>query len=176
MSSFVMISASLVAPSDARTSPVLLASIVLQPLSERQIIFIIITIIIIIGSLIYSATLYKISVHFTSGSPRCGTCPFQYQFDSLGNIQPCCHNGTGDYSNTQAITIQPGTHIILLGQENAHTGEVPCPRIQRHTAIAETRIQDLSIQSRRAWPPRHDTLHVYEVLYSDNRNTEGGHC
>ena len=33
-------------------------------------------------------------------------------------------------------------------RESAHTGEVPCPRTQRHIAPAETLNQDLSIQSR----------------------------
>ena len=74
------------------------------------------------------------------------TCSFQYQLSSLGSIQPCCHYDAGDYSNTQAFTVQTGTHS-LLGQENAHAGEVSCPKTQCHTAAAETRTQDLSVQS-----------------------------
>ena len=36
------------------------------------------------------------------------------------------HRGTGKYSKTQAIAVQPDTHL-LLGREGAHTGKVPCP-------------------------------------------------
>ena len=48
-----------------------------------------------------------------------------------------CHHDTGSYLNTQAFTVQPGTYS-LLGWESAHSGEVPCPRAQRHTAAAKT--------------------------------------
>ena len=36
------------------------------------------------------------------------------------------HRGTGKYSKTQVIAVQPDTHL-LLGREGAHTGKVPCP-------------------------------------------------
>ena len=111
---------------------------------------------------LYRATLYKISIRFTSVFPGYRTSSFQYQLNSLGSIQTCCHHGAGNKSNTQAITVQPGTHS-LLGRESAHTGEVSCPRTQRHTAAAETRTQDLSVLSRRPWSRRHDALHVYGV-------------
>ena len=81
---------------------------------------------------LYRATIYNISIsmHFTSIFPGYGTCSFQYQLNSLGSIQPCCHHGGSGNYYTQAITVQPGTHS-LLGRESAHTGEVSCPRTQR---------------------------------------------
>ena len=84
------------------------------------------------------------------------------QLSSLGSIQPCYHHGAGNYSNTQAVTVQPGTHLFL-GRESPHAGEVSCPRIQRQTAAAETRTQDLSVQTHRPYSPRHDALHVNGV-------------
>ena len=66
-------------------------------------------------------------MRFTSIFPGYRTCSFQYQLNSLGSIQPCCHHGAGNYSYTQAVTVQPGTHSLLC-RELAHTGEVSCPR------------------------------------------------
>ena len=60
----------------------------------------------------------------------------------MGSIQPCCHHGAGNYSNTQAITVQPRAHS-LLSRKGAHTGKVPCPWIQHHTAATKTRSRDL---------------------------------
>ena len=125
---------------------------------------------------LYRATLYKISMRFTSIFHGCRTCSFQYQLNSLTSIQPCCHHGAGKYSNTQAITVQPGTHS-LLGRASAHAGEVSGPRTQRHTAAAETCTQDRSVRRRRPQSLHHDALHVYKVLiYFRCRDTEGGHC
>ena len=67
-----------------------------------------------------------------------GTCSFQYtNATPWGAHSPCCHHGAANYSNTQAIAVQPDTHS-LLGQDSAHTGKVPCPRVQHHSAAAET--------------------------------------
>ena len=67
-----------------------------------------------VGVYLYSATLCNISMRFTSIFPSYRTCSFQYQLNSLGSIQPWCHHGAGDYSYTQAITVQPGTHSLLV--------------------------------------------------------------
>ena len=85
----------------------------------------------------------RFSMRFTSIFSGYRTCLFRYQLNSLGSIQPCCHHSAGNYSNTQAITVQPRTHS-LLGRESLHTGEVSCPRTQHHTTAAETHPQDLS--------------------------------
>ena len=72
-----------------------------------------------------------------------GTRSFQYQLNSLGSMQPLpSPYGTGNYSNTQATTVQPGIHL-LLGQ-----AEVSCPQTQRYSAATETHTQDLAIQGR----------------------------
>ena len=42
-----------------------------------------------------------------------------------------------------------------------------CSKTERHAAVAETRTQDLSAQSRRPWSPRHDALHGYGVCNLD---------
>ena len=65
------------------------------------------------------------------------SCLFQYQLNSLGGMQSCSHHRAGNYSKSQAITIQSGNHS-LLGRESAHTGEVPYSRTQRHTAATKT--------------------------------------
>ena len=56
---------------------------------------------------LYSATSYNISMCFTSTFPDYRTGSFQYQISSLGSIEPCCHDGAGNYSSTQAFTVQP---------------------------------------------------------------------
>ena len=86
------------------------------------------------------------SVHSASHQvfPGYQSCQFQYQLSSLGSTQLWCHHSTGNYSNTQAITVQPGTHS-LLGLDSAQTGEVPCLRTQHHTAAAKIHTSDLLI-------------------------------
>ena len=54
-----------------------------------------------------------------------------------GVYSPRCHHSAGNYSNIQAITVQPGTQWFV-GQESAHIGEVLCPRMQCHTVATET--------------------------------------
>ena len=44
-----------------------------------------------------------------------------------GSTQSCCNHGTGNYSITRALTVQPDTHS-LLSRGSAHTGEGSCPR------------------------------------------------
>ena len=85
-----------------------------------------------------------------------------------GGIQSCCHHGGGNYSNTQEITVQPGTHL-LLSRDGAHTCEVPCPRTPHHIAAAETHAQDLLIQVAGRSHGISALLHVYCVGYSDTR-------
>ena len=87
---------------------------------------------------------------------------------------PCCHHGTGNYSNTQAITVQPGIHS-LLGWESAHTGEVSCPRTQRPTR--QLRPIPKTFQSKVA-----DHSHtpqcpacIWRIQFRCT-DTEGGHC
>ena len=70
--------------------------------------------VIIIGQIFYrvflcSATLYKISMHFTSILLGSRTCSFQYQLSSLGSLQPCCHHGPA------LVTIQ--THKQSLSNQ-----------------------------------------------------------
>ena len=109
-----------------------------------------------------------------SGSLGYRTYWFLYQLNSLGRTQPCCHHGVGDYSNTQANTVQPCAPS-LLGPHSAHAGEVSCPRTQHRTAAAETHTQDLSVQSRRSvtvpWCP----ACIWSIKFRC-RDTEGGHC
>ena len=84
----------------------------------------------------------------------------------MGSIQPCCHHGAGNYSDTQAITVQPG-NLSLLGRDTARTGEASFSRTKCQTVAAETRSQDLSIPSCRLQSPRHDALHVHGVYILD---------
>ena len=79
---------------------------------------------------------------------------------------PCRHHGDENYSNTQAIIVQPGSHA-LLSRENVHTGQVPCRRTQRHTAAAKTRSRDTH---------RATTLCVYMECIFRYKDTEGDHC
>ena len=91
-----------------------------------------------------------------------------------GAHSPCCHNSTGDYSNTQATTVQPGTHSVL-GWEGAHIGGVPCPRTQHQTTAAwdvDPRPQPkVTGRSHHAMTPCMYMEHTFRC-----RDTEGGHC
>ena len=124
---------------------------------------------------VYSATLYKISMHFTSSLPGYGACSSQYQLNFLGSISPCCHHGAGDCSNTQAITVQPGTHS-LLGRESAHTGEVSYPGTQSQNPTAKTYTQDVLILSRRSQSPTRDALHLWSIYFSCGDTYSGHWC
>ena len=65
---------------------------------------------------IYLPTLHnicKISTSFTSAFPGYGTCLLQYQLNSLGSIQPCCHHGAGNHSITQAFSVY---HIHMVDE------------------------------------------------------------
>ena len=96
-------------------------------------------------------------------------------------------NAQETISNTQTIPVQPGTHS-LLGRERVQTGEVPCPVTQPYTSAAETRTQNLSIQTSQATAisPRRpaciSSIHVdiarrLKLLFAPgHRGTEGGHC
>ena len=46
------------------------------------------------------------------------------------------------------VLVQAGTHFSPGLRECKYTGELICPRTQRHTAAAETRTRYFSIQSR----------------------------
>ena len=60
------------------------------------------------------------------------TCSFIRPLNSPGSILPCCHHGAGNYSNTQAFPVLPGTHL-LMGRANACVDRVPCPRAHHHS-------------------------------------------
>ena len=95
-------------------------------------------------------------MRFTSIFPGYRTCSFQYQLNSLGSIQPCCHHGAGNYSNTQGITVQSGTHSFLCRQ-SAHTGEVSCPKTEAHSGSRDPYPRPVSPKSQAAgsasWRP-----------------------
>ena len=101
---------------------------------------------------------------------------FQYKLNSLGSIQPCCQHGTGNYSSTQAITVQPGTHSLLTW-ESALACKVSCPRTQRQTAAAKSRTQLRPVSTRlqtivtAPWCPA-----CIWSIYFRCRDTEGSHC
>ena len=114
-------------------------------------------------------------MRFTSFFPGYRTRSCQYQLNSPGSIQPCCHHGAGNYSNTRAITVQPGTHS-LLDRESAHTGEVSCARTRRHPAAAETRIPETSQSQVAGHSHRSVTPCIYGIYILDIGTPEGGHC
>ena len=74
-------------------------------------------------SLVSSAKRY--SPGFTQIPLSQRTCSFISHLNSLGSMQPYCHHSAGNYSNTQAFTLLPDTHL-LLGPESARVGKVPC--------------------------------------------------
>ena len=91
-----------------------------------------------------------------------------------GAYSPCCHHGAGNYSNTQAITVQPGTHS-LLGRESTHTGEVLA---QGHSATPrelrpapETSRFKVTSRSHRVTTPS-----MCIECICRYRDTEGSHC
>ena len=90
---------------------------------------------------------YSISMCFTSMFLGHRTC--LYDSTPWGTYSPAVIRVLVNYSDPQAITIQPGTHSLLC-QGSAHTGEVlPKDTVPNHSSW------DLS--------PCHDALHVYGV-------------
>ena len=90
--------------------------------------------------------------------------------NSLRSTQPCCHHGAGNYSSTQAITVQSGTHS-LLGRKSAQIGQISA--LPKDTA-PHLGSRNLSIHGRGPQPQRHDALHVCGVyiqmhVYCANR-------
>ena len=79
--------------------------------------------------------------------PRHRTCSFISHLNSPGSIRPAATCSTRNYSNTQAITVLPGTPL-LLGQESA-CGQSALPRsTSEHTsAQLGDRTCDLSLTS-----------------------------
>ena len=63
------------------------------------------------------------------------TCLFISHLNSPGSIQPGCHSGAQNYSNTQAFTVLPGIHLSL-GQESARVSKVPCIGAQRRSIVS----------------------------------------
>ena len=114
-------------------------------------------------------------MRFTSILPGYRTCSFQYQLNSVGSIQPCCHHGAGNYSYAQSITVQSGTHS-LLGRESAHA--VKC-LVQGHSAkarqprpVPKTFRSKVAGHSHCALTP----CMYMEYIVSMYRDTEGSHC
>ena len=92
------------------------------------------------------------SPDFIQLPPGHRTCSFISHLNSPGSIQPGCHFfGARNYSNSQAFTVLPGTHL-LLGRESARVSKVPCLGAQRRSifSAAGDRTGDLSLV-RRAW-------------------------
>ena len=84
-------------------------------------------------SLVSSAKRY--SPDSTQLLPGHRTCSFISHLNSPGSMQPAdAVFGTQNYSNTQAFTVSPGTHL-LLGRENARVSKVSCLGKQRRSII-----------------------------------------
>ena len=65
------------------------------------------------------------SPDFIQLPPGHRTCSFIGHLNFPRSIQPSCHFfGARNYSNTQAFTVLPGTHL-LLGRESARVSKVP---------------------------------------------------
>ena len=87
------------------------------------------------------------SPDFIQIPPGHRTCSFISHLNSRGSIQPGCHFfGARNYSNTQAFTVLPGTHL-LLGRESTCVSKVPCLGAQRRSifSAAGDRTGDLSL-------------------------------
>ena len=75
-----------------------------------------------------------------------------------GVYSPAAIIGPQNYSNTQAFTVLPGTHL-LLGRESARVGKVPCLGAQHRSIIQPSwgsNPRPLACKSR-ALPLSHDT-------------------
>ena len=68
------------------------------------------------------------------------TCSFIYHLTPTPEgAYSSATSSTQNYSNTQAFTVQPGTHLqLLLGWESAHVGKVPCLGAQHQSIIHPT--------------------------------------
>ena len=82
------------------------------------IIIIIIIIIIIRWELRQVGSQWLNNSSFLQFFPSYGTCSFQYQLNSLGSIQPCCHRGAGNYSSTQANHPRCELRILRFSESN----------------------------------------------------------
>ena len=115
------------------------------------------------------------SVVLTVVTSDCGS--FQYQFNSLGSIQSCCHHSAGNYSNTQVITVNQ--IAIHSGVERLHI-QVKC-LTQEHSANRGSwdpcpSLQDLSILSHRPQSLSRGALQVHGVYILDVETLEPGAC
>ena len=76
---------------------------------------------------------------FTQLPPGHRTCSFVSHLSSPGSRQPGCHFQCTELIPTyKAFTVLPGTHL-LLGQESARVGIVPCLGAQCRTIIQPSR-------------------------------------
>ena len=76
------------------------------------------------------------SADYTQLPPGHRTCSFIST--TRGAYSPAAISGARNYSNTQAFTVLPGTHL-LLGRESARVGKVPCLGAQRLSIIQPSR-------------------------------------
>ena len=96
----------------------------------------------------------------------------QYQLNSLGSMQPCCHHSTGNYSNTQAITVQPihswvkRVHIQVKCLAQGHSA-----KLRQLRPASKTFQSKVAGHSHRAMMPC-----IMEYISEMYSNTEGGHC
>ena len=77
------------------------------------------------------------------------TCSFLRHLNSPGSIQPGCHFRSTELLKHTAVTVLPGTHL-LLGRESARVGKVPCLGAQRRSTFkaAGNQTRDLSLLRR----------------------------
>ena len=100
---------------------------------------------------------------------------FEYQLNSLGSIQPCCHHGAGRYSNTQAIAIQNQvrTHSWV---ERVHI-QVKCLAQGQSATPRQPKPQPDTSRSKVAGYSHRITTHCMYMEYIVRyRDLEGGHC